>query len=322
MESTNANNRGASPINATIERFELGAPTSASGLTMTPLLVSPVARRAGYITLAEGLATEVVHVTEVSDSGHVPELFVINIGDRPVLIVDGEELEGAKQNRIVNLTLVVPPHTKAVVPVTCVEQNRWSPVARRAKVGKNLMYARGRRRKMADVSQAMRERQAPRSNQHAVWEDVEEKMSRMNVHSASMAMDAIYDQSATSIDDIVSKFPACDGQVGAVMTQRGGGCGIEWFDAPSTWAAYKHRIVKSWAVDALDSDGETRGQSVAAEYVLQQLREETWTASASSGLGTDLRSEGRYLTAAALVMEATVIHLAGFHLRRRRGRRL
>jgi hypothetical protein len=43
-----------------------------------------------------------------------------------VLILDGEELVGAKQNRIVNTTILVAAGAEIVIPVSCVEQGRWT----------------------------------------------------------------------------------------------------------------------------------------------------------------------------------------------------
>ncbi len=53
-----------------------------------------------YLTLDEALAAKTATVTEVSESGSVPELYFQNEGDLPVLLLDGEELVGAKQNRV------------------------------------------------------------------------------------------------------------------------------------------------------------------------------------------------------------------------------
>ena len=63
---------------------------------------------------------------EVSRGGSVPELKVVNKSDRMLLILDGEELVGAKQNRIVNTTILIAGNTATVIPVSCVEQGRWS----------------------------------------------------------------------------------------------------------------------------------------------------------------------------------------------------
>jgi hypothetical protein len=47
----------------------------------------------------------------VSEGGSVPHLLFINDAMRPVLLLDGEELVGAKQNRVLNLTVLAaaPP---------------------------------------------------------------------------------------------------------------------------------------------------------------------------------------------------------------------
>ena len=56
--------------------------------------------RPAYQLLDEALAAGTVRVMEVSESGHVPELSLLNDGDQAVQLLDGEELIGAKQNRI------------------------------------------------------------------------------------------------------------------------------------------------------------------------------------------------------------------------------
>ena len=84
-------------------------------------------------------------VTEVSDGGRVPELQVVNDSPRYVLIVDGEELVGAKQNRIVNLTILVPPKTSLTIPVSCVEAGRWREVSREFTPAPHAYHSSGRR---------------------------------------------------------------------------------------------------------------------------------------------------------------------------------
>ena len=60
-----------------------------------------------YLTLKEAMEGRFLRVTEITDGGSVPELKVINEGDRHVLLRDGEELSGAKQNRVLNNTILL-----------------------------------------------------------------------------------------------------------------------------------------------------------------------------------------------------------------------
>jgi hypothetical protein len=66
-----------------------------------------------------------IRITEITEAGHVPEIRVRNDAERPVLIIDGEELVGAKQNRTVNISILVAAHADLHVPVTCVAAGRW-----------------------------------------------------------------------------------------------------------------------------------------------------------------------------------------------------
>ena len=61
-----------------------------------------------------------------SESGSVPELVVENPLAERVLLYDGEELVGAKQNRILNVSVLVEAKSTLTIPVSCVEQGRWS----------------------------------------------------------------------------------------------------------------------------------------------------------------------------------------------------
>ena len=52
-------------------------------------------------------------------------LRVENNGTLPVLLLDGEILSGAKQDRVVRSSVLVGEGSQVVVPVYCVERGRW-----------------------------------------------------------------------------------------------------------------------------------------------------------------------------------------------------
>src|SRR3982750_1835211 len=144
------------PIAKSLDSIVLGAEISHGNLTMVPLM-----RRtgdsdesaAGYILLDEAIQSGAVGITEVSGQGRVPELRVVNRGRAPVLIVDGEELVGAKQNRIVNLTILVAATSELTIPVSCVEAGRWRARSRTFTSAPRTQYAAGRARRMSQGTQ-------------------------------------------------------------------------------------------------------------------------------------------------------------------------
>ena len=79
-----------------------------------------------YRTLSDALASSDIVITEVSAGGSVPELMVVNRGSTAVLLIDGEELAGAKQNRVLNTSILLAARSETRIPVSCTEQGRWS----------------------------------------------------------------------------------------------------------------------------------------------------------------------------------------------------
>ena len=88
-----------SAISTTLEKLSVGQTTAHNNMAWFPLLdaASPAA---DYLTLDEALNQGSARVTEVDEGGSVPELMFSNESARRVLLLDGEELVGAKQNRI------------------------------------------------------------------------------------------------------------------------------------------------------------------------------------------------------------------------------
>ena len=79
---------------AFLETCRVGKKQVGGNLTMFPLLSSKNVEP-DYLTLAEALEKGVLTVTEVSESGEVNRVKVYNRGTRPVLLIEGEELQGA-----------------------------------------------------------------------------------------------------------------------------------------------------------------------------------------------------------------------------------
>jgi len=103
-----------------LRSVDLGPSRSFENLSILPLLRNEE-WPPDYVTLDEALAGGSVAITELGDGGSVPELLVTNSGQMPVLLLDGEELVGAKQNRVLNLTILVAAQSTLTIPVSCVE---------------------------------------------------------------------------------------------------------------------------------------------------------------------------------------------------------
>jgi hypothetical protein len=106
----------------TVGSILAGKPQTRGGVTVIPIL-APMQTEPEWLTLAE--AGDRVRITEVGEEGSVPDLRVANPGDLPLLLLDGEQLVGAKQNHILNMTVLVAVQTEVTMPVSWVKRGRW-----------------------------------------------------------------------------------------------------------------------------------------------------------------------------------------------------
>jgi hypothetical protein len=292
--------------------LEFGSPVAAGNLTMYPLLASDE-NPAGYSTLDEALAAGFVKVTEVSEAGHVPELTITNTGRIPVLVLDGEELVGAKQNRIVNLTILVPAASTLKIPVTCVEAGRWAHRSRAFAASGRAHYASGRAMKVDQVSRSMRETGARAADQYAIWRDIDRKAERLQAHSPTQAAAEMYERARGDLDAFQAMLQPVPRQAGAVFAIDGAVAGLELFDSPATWRKSMRKIVESYGLDALDRAGQppARRRHDPARF-LASVTEATVERSPGVGLGEDLRLRPPEVVGAALALGDRLMHVLAF----------
>jgi ARG/rhodanese/phosphatase superfamily protein len=310
------------PILSSLAGVTVGLETSFENLTMFPLLARERSKAHGaldYLLLDDALASGVTEITEVPEGGSVPELLVVNRGAKPVLIVDGEELVGAKQNRIVNLTILVPADTTLRIPVSCVEAGRWRARSRAFAAAPRTQYASGRARRMMQVTRSLHERGEYVSDQAAVWSDIAAKSARLRASSPTSAMAEIFTAHAPAIEKFVEVCQPFEQQIGALFAIDCRIVGCDVFDRPSTFRRILPKLVRSVAVEAVDvyGDGHTQisPQTIRAdaERFLAAIAGARHREANSVGLGTDVRFDGTGVIGAALVVRENVLHLSGFN---------
>ncbi len=300
-------------VSQSLASLKLGEPQQHENLVLFPLLAE-ADQPPGYVLLDDALERKLARVTEVSEQGRVPELAFENGSTEKVLLVDGDELVGAKQNRVLNLTILVPGGARIVIPVSCVEQGRWAWGARGFRTSEHILFARAQAKKMASVSESLRSTGTRRSNQGEVWDEVAQKMAFARASSASAAMSDAYAARSRELNPYREAFRPAARQRGAVLAIDGKVVGLELFDSAAAFARHHGKLVQSYALDAL----ETRGGGApapSAEDVrafIESLASAKVERYAALGEGEDLRLSGKGISGGALEAGGRLVHLAGF----------
>ena len=152
------------------------------------------------------------------------------------------------------------------------------------------------------------------SNQVAVWASIEEKMARLGTSSPTSAMEDIYQARSGRINDFVAAFNPEPGQTGAVFALNGRVAGIEVFDHPDAFAKMFGKLVRSWALDAIeDSPGDLSAPPIeAAHAFLDIVVAAEMQSFAAVGQGTDVRLSAAHVSGGAIIDGGRVVHLNAF----------
>lgn len=299
----------------TLESLPLGDPQVHQAITVFPILG---AEDPGpeYLTLDDAVRTRQFRVTEVSAAGSVPELRVFNETDHPVLILDGEELLGAKQNRVVNATFLIPKGFNAVIPVSCTEQGRWRPVSAQFSASDAVLELKARRRKSRSVSRSLAAEASYFSDQGEVWASIAALQTKAQHLSPTSALHDVYQSRKGQLDAALAAFPCVPGQRGILVLLDGRPAGLDVLSRADAYARLHPKLIRSYVLDAL-LDAARPSEPVkpaAASRFLWDAASGAFRVHPGIGLGESLRrdGDGGGVSGSALVWDGTLIHAAFF----------
>ncbi|MDX6593595.1 MAG: hypothetical protein QOJ13_2791 [Gaiellales bacterium] len=283
--------------------FQLGETVERDGLAITPLFPrrDPVC---DYVSLDEALAGG-LQIGEVDEAGDVGELRVRNPLGRAALLYDGEELIGAKQNRILNLTVLLGAGSMISVPVSCVERGRWSMQGKQFRSAGHVSGPELRRRK----AQALRSGALARGAAQAdVWATVDHQLSVRQVASRTAANADGFKARAPEIRRAVDDFPMQPGQSGVIAALAGHGWSVDLISRPDVFGQVYSKLLAGYVFDLLTA----KGALVDPADVLAAVGAAVARRSGSAGLGDDLRVEGNGVIGSGLAVSGELIQLSAY----------
>jgi hypothetical protein len=290
-----------------VPSVRVGSPVTHDRLTVFPLyLDAPAAPR--YRLSEEALADGSAVVEEVTEGGSVPNLAVDNRGEQFVLFVEGQELRGAKQNRVLNASVLIAAKTRTVLPVSCVEQGRWRYISKQ--FASSDYYSSSKLRKVLkkSVNESTISGGTHTSDQGAVWGEVSRQMTSLGSTSATMAMADTVSHYKPHIDRHVAEVPYAEGAAGLVVAVGGKIVSVDLFDTSETCQKVWPRFISGMALDAME---EKESAAVSADEVnaaLASFQSEPWQQVAAAGAGEEHRSDTAKWHASLLSLDGTLVH--------------
>src|SRR6516162_4934044 len=153
-----------------------------------------------YRTLDEALAAETLEIAETGEAGSVPLLKLFNRGDEPVFLMAGEQLVGAKQNRILNASILAAARGELTIPVSCVEAGRWRYHSPKFASPGTMSHGKLRKVLSRHVHDSAARGAGAVSNQHEIWHEVDRKQQCLGSFSPSAALQQTYEDFGIRLD--------------------------------------------------------------------------------------------------------------------------
>lgn len=304
-----ANRQSAGLVQA-LRSVKLGDRVHYRNLTVFPLYQTN-GHEPGYLLLSEALEQDLAEVTEVSSSGTVPTLQLINRAPKPILIPEGEIVVGGKQNRTINITILVQAGQTFMLPVSCVEQGRWHRLSDRFN---SRFHAPPilRANKMRSVRANRAHGGGFESDQGQVWADVECYMQEACVSSETSNLTDGYEQAADQINVYRDHLPIPAAASGVMVLHGQQVIGMDLFDHHHTLEYLWPRLSEAYILAFAGKAEAEAAEDSQAQAFLASLAENVKPAPQQLGLGLAYDIEGPEVIGSALWYEGRACHVAAF----------
>lgn len=246
-------------------QLSVGKPEIHGNLAVYPIYLPKGGEKIGDIlTMSEAIESGQFKITELSEGASVNLLEVNNDTGKNVILLAGEIIRGAKQDRIISYDMVVPPGGKYYVDVFCVEAGRWTEVSAEFSYKEEI------------APSIIRYSAQKKMDQSAVWSDVSLVNEGVGVYTASDTLTASYsdeefleqvEEYKKAFEDLVDDKEV----VGVIVVSEGSIQAGDIFANHDLFKKVWTRLLTSYSMDGVLSSGlgEVPSASEMEEYLAQ-----------------------------------------------------
>ncbi|PKL82441.1 MAG: hypothetical protein CVV24_10110 [Ignavibacteriae bacterium HGW-Ignavibacteriae-3] len=270
-----------------------------------------------YMPLGKAAEQNFIKLKEINEGGSVNDVFVINSSDKYVFMMDGDIIIGAKQNRIINTSVLLPPKSKSSIHVSCVEQGRWSNGGGSFKPSDYTAPSSMRMNKNKDVFTNLRSGNEHYADQNRVWESVSENLRDMKVESKTDSLDDVIKEKKEEFDLFADKFSISENCNGIALFHGGDFIGLDLFNSSEVYKEYFPKIIKG-IIWELTGKWHTAEDTKESEFkyrtleMIDKIESQEKNKFKGAGVGEEERFDDQALSGFKLNYQNKLIHLAAF----------
>lgn len=267
-----------------------------------------------FISVAKAMQQNLIEVTEASEYGIVNEIYVINKSRHFVFMMDGDILQGAKQNRVLNTSVLLAPETKTVLPVSCVEQGRWNYASKKFASTDYVAPSEMRKAKSQRVAYSMKMDNSFAADQSEVWDKVAEYQQSLGVSSGTKNFSDVFEQRESAYEKFLKNFQLNANANGIAFFINKKLKNADVFNRTDLFAEYFPKMLKGVALDVygLKSTGEISEAEASFKTLDLFDKLEAVDTSKHKGVssGEEKRFESNEFTGFELNYNSHLVHLS------------
>ena len=251
-------------------------------------------------------------------SERVNSIELENTSSKYVFILDGDILKGAKQNRVVNTSVLVAPKSKIILPVSCVEEGRWRFNSDKFRPSDEVAHKSIRYSKLKTISESRVQNNVSFSaDQGSVWRNVSMCSAKLDIDSPTESHSDSFEYFKDEFEGLAKKFSPDSNANGLFVFVKGELSGCEIFNSKELFVDYFGKIIKSAAMDGKMKNKQTTEnleKPVDTKVVIQKAMNEFGksiekaTVSKGLGVGQETRLNSDDKSYYSLVHENEIIH--------------
>lgn len=290
---------GVEELNSDIELLK---PQSHEHMAIIPLKTEPN-YNIDILTLKKGLELGLVEVKECEHST-VNTLIVKNNSISNLLLIDGEEVVGGDQNRIINSTILIAPKSECGISVSCTEQGRW---AYKSEFKSSVHIADNNTRRAKFSAKRYK-----RPVQREVWSSIRNLEESIDFSSPTVAMSESYDAQKLNHEEFLEAFNIVEGQTGVLVIENGEIKGFEVFLNPEIYSHFHEKIIKSYLINSKAENTTFTINTDEARLVIENAKDSTFEDKKSNGLEKVYEFENSTGFGNLYVFEDEILHWSYF----------
>lgn len=277
-----------------LKHLSLAERQNYENMTVVPIL-SDTNTPFDILDLKEGLKMGLVKIEEC-DNSNIEQVKLKNNSISPLILLDGEEIAGFSQNRIISQTMIIAPKSEIKIPVNCSEKGR-NTYKSEFHYSNYMANSNTRRKKVYNKNKL---------RQNVVWSSIDDLEKDKNTCSKTNALRDSYEKNKYDIDSYLKHFKMENNQIGVICIVENK-VGLEIFNNHSLYEKYNEMLLRSYIIDSSNKE-KINISNKELENILDSINDDSFIKKEAVGLGKYYKISNSYGNGHILIYENNMVH--------------